>query len=239
MKKYLIFVLFLPLIGTAQLNGLLKKAKEKFPTTAASGSVDIGAGLKEALNKGIEKQVAKLTAADGFYKNDAVKILFPDELLKVDKALRKMGLSSLADDGIRSLNHAAEEAVKEATPIFVGAVKNMSISDAKGILMGNDHAATTYLQGATSMQLYAKFSPVVKQSIGKVGADKIWATIIDRYNSMPFVSKVNPDINDHVTKKALEGVYKMIAVEEIAIRTDLSTRTSPLLKKVFAMQDKK
>ncbi|HEX8268618.1 MAG TPA: DUF4197 domain-containing protein [Flavobacterium sp.] len=238
MKKIFLLLLLVSFAGNAQIKDLIKKAKEKIPTATTNG-VDIGAGLKEALNKGIEKQVTKLTAADGFYKNEAVKILLPDELQKVDKALRKIGLSSLADDGIRSLNRAAEDAVKEATPVFVSAVKSMTISDAKSILMGNDNAATTYLQKTTTTELYSKFSPVVKESIGKVGADKVWASIITKYNGLPLVTKVNPDINDHVTKKALEGVYKMIAVEEVSIRNNLDSRSSELLKKVFALQDKK
>jgi hypothetical protein len=168
-----------------------------------------------------------------------VKILLPDELKKVDKTLRKLGMSKLADDGIRSLNRAAEDAVKESTPIFVSAIKNMSFSDAKTILMGKEDAATGYLKTTTSAALYAKFSPIVQQSIGKVGADKIWSAIIKKYNKLPTVKKVNPDINDYVTNKSLDGVFKMIAVEEKDIRSNLSARTSDVLKKVFAMQDKK
>lgn len=153
--------------------------------------------------------------------------------------MRKIGLKKLADDGIKSLNRAAEDAVKEATPIFVAAVKNMSFNDAKGILMGNESAATDYLKGTTSTDLYAKFSPVIQQSIGKVGADKIWAGIIKKYNNLPGSSKVNPDLTDYVTQRALEGVFKMIAVEEKDIRTNLQARSSDLLKKVFALQDRK
>jgi len=238
-KKILITFLLIPMISNAQFKELLGKAKEKVAaTTGNSPGIDIGAGLKEALNKGVKEQVSKLTAVDGFYKNEAVKILMPEELQKVDKTLRKMGMSKLADDGIRSLNRAAEEAVKESTPIFVDAIKTMSIGDAKQILLGRDNAATVYLQSATTAPLYTKFSPVVKESIGKVGADKIWAQIIEKYNQLPLVSKVNPDITDYVTDKALEGVFTMIAVEEKNIRTDLSSRTSPLLKQVFAIQDK-
>lgn len=239
MKKILILLAFAPLAANAQFDGLLNQAKEKVSTVTGlpTGNTDIAAGLKEALNKGVEKQVNKLTAVDGFYKNEAVKILMPGELQKVDKTLRKVGMGNLADEGIKSLNRAAEDAVKEATPVFVAAIKNMSITDAKNILLGNDDAATGYLKTSTSAELYKKFLPIVQQSIGKVGADKIWNSIISKYNNMPLVSKVNPDINDYVTQKALEGVFKMIAVEEKNIRTDLSARTSPLLKKVFAMQD--
>lgn len=240
MKKLVLFFLLIPVLSFGQLKGLLDKAKEKVSTvTGTNSTVDISAGLKEALNKGITEQVSKLTAVDGFYKNEAVKILMPEELQKVDKALRKIGLSSLADEGIQSLNRAAEVAVKEATPIFVSAIKTMSIKDAKNILVGNDNAATTYLESSTSTALYAKFNPVVKESIGKVGADVVWAKIIEKYNNIPLVSKVNPDINDYVTKKAMDGVFTMIAIEEKDIRTNLNSRTSDLLKKVFALQDKK
>lgn len=238
MKKLLLLLFLVPLAGNAQFNDILKKANEKI-LGVTGGSTDISAGLKEALNKGVTEQVSKLTATDGFLKNKMVKIMMPGDLQKVDKTLRKMGMGSLADDGIKSLNRAAEDAVKEATPIFVAAIKSMSIKDAKNILLGKDNAATSYLETSTSTSLYAKFLPVVKESIGKVGADKIWNGIISKYNGLPLVSKVNPDINDYVTNKAMEGVFKMIAVEEKNIRTDLSSRTSPLLKKVFAMQDKK
>ncbi len=205
----------------------------------SGGNLDISSGLKEALNNGISKQVVKLTATDGFFKNEAVKILLPDELKKVDKALRGIGLSSMADEGLKVLNRAAEDAVKEATPIFVDAITGMSFTDAKNILMGGQNAATTYLQSSTSTALYGKFNPVIKNSFAKVGADKVWTNIISKYNSIPLVKKVNPDLTDYTTNKALEGVFKMVAVEELNIRTKLSSRTSDLLKRVFSMQDKK
>jgi hypothetical protein len=240
MKKVLFLLLILPAISNAQFKDILKKATDKVnAVTKSNSSLDIAAGLKEALNKGVTEQVSKLTATDGFYKNEAVKILMPEELAKVDKTLRKMGMSKLADEGILVLNRAAEDAVKEATPIFVSAIKNITITDAKGILLGNDNAATTYLQSATTTSLYTKFNPVVQQSIGKVGADVIWTKIIQQYNTIPFVSKVNPNLTDYVTNKALDGVFKMITVEEKKIRTDIDARTSDVLKKVFAMQDNK
>ena len=163
----------------------------------------------------------------------------PEELSKVDKTLRKLGMGSLADDGIKALNRAAEDAVKEATPIFVDAIKQMTFNDAKNILMGNESSATTYLQNTTSNALYAKFNPVIKNSFAKVGADKVWTNIITKYNSIPLVKKVNPDLTDYTTNKAMEGVFKMVAVEEKEIRTNLNARSSDLLKKVFALQDKK
>ncbi len=247
MKLRFALLLLLPLLGISQ-NNLLNKIKKEVKNvntddlkkiTSNSNAIDISAGLKEALNKGIEKQVTKLTAKDGSLKNELVKIMLPSELKKVDETLRKFGLGSMADEGLIILNRAAEDAVKESTPIFVEAVKNMSFTDAKKILMGSENEATSYLQTNTSSALYSKFNPVVKNSFSKVGADKIWASIIKKYNTLPMVTKVNPDLTDYTTNKALEGVFKMIAVEEKIIRTDLNSRSTTLLQNVFAIQDKK
>jgi hypothetical protein len=216
----------------------MQQVLNQFPNTQGLG-VDISGGLKEALNNGISKQVTKLTATDGFYKNELVKILLPEELKKVDSGLRRIGFGSLADEGLKAINRAAEDAVKEAAPIFVSAVVNMSFTDAKTILLGNENAATNYLQNSTSTALYGKFNPIIKTSFSKVGADKIWVNIINKYNAIPLVKKVNPDLTDYVTKQAMEGVFIMIAVEEKNIRTNLNARTSFLLQQVFAMQDKK
>jgi len=235
MKKFLLLTMVFSLFGCAEMQQVMNQ----FPQTDGTGFLDISGGLKEALNNGISKQVTKLTATDGFYKNEAVKILLPEELRKVDAGLRSIGLSSLADEGLRVLNRAAEDAVKEATPIFVDAVTSMSFADARGILMGNESAATSYLQNSTSTALYGKFNPVIKNSFTKVGADKVWTNIITKYNSIPLVNKVNPDLTDYVTNQAMNGVFKMVAVEEKNIRTSLSSRTSVLLQRVFAMQDKK
>ena len=143
--------------------------------------------------------------------------------------MRDIGLSSLADDGLRAINRAAEDAVKEATPIFVSAVKDITFTDAKNILLGNDRAATSYLETKTNTALYNKFNPVIQNSFGKVGADQIWTNIINRYNSIPFVNRVNPDLTDYVTNQALKGVYKMIAVEEKNIRNKVSSRNYNLI----------
>lgn len=235
MKKFLVLLLAVCFYGCAEMQQVMNQ----LPQTQGMGGVDIAGGLREALNKGVTNQVTKLTAVDGFYKNQAVKILLPEELRKVDSGLRKIGLSSLADEGLKVLNRAAEDAVKEAAPIFVSAVKNMTFTDAKTILMGSDTSATLYLQNNTSNALYAKFNPVIKNSFSKVGADKVWANIISKYNSIPLITKVNPDLTDYVTKQAMNGVFKMISVEEKLIRTNINSRTSVLLQKVFAMQDKK
>lgn len=237
MKKIIYSLLIVTLtVSCAEMQQVLEQLPQQ---TGVLSQSEIGSGLKEALNNGITKQVSKLTTTDGFFKNEMVKILLPEELQKVDTKLRQLGMSKLADDGLRILNRAAEDAVKEATPIFVDAVKQMTFNDAKNILLGNESSATTYLQTTTSTALYGKFNPVIKSSFAKVGADKIWTQIITKYNSIPLVKKVNPDLTDYTTNKAMEGVFKMIAVEEKDIRTNFSARTSDLLKRVFALQDKK
>ncbi|WP_179333251.1 DUF4197 domain-containing protein [Winogradskyella costae] len=217
----------------------LQQVVDSLPQGASDvlGNADIAAGLREALDTGIEKQVTKLTAEDGFFKNELVKIVLPEELQKVDSALRKIGLSSLADEGLKVLNRAAEDAVSEATPIFVNAVKDITFDDAKNILLGEDDAATSYLTSKTQTDLYDKFKPVINNSFSKVGADQIWSNLITKYNNIPLTNNVNPDLTDYVTQEALKGVYTMIAVEEKEIRTKVSSRGSDLLKKVFAMQD--
>ncbi|MEL0457227.1 DUF4197 domain-containing protein [Flavobacteriaceae bacterium SZ-1-7] len=215
----------------------LQQVVNQLPQGETIGNDQIASGLRQALDFGIDKQVTKLTQTDGFYKNELVKILLPEELQKVDKGLRDIGLSNLADEGLKLLNRAAEDAVKEATPIFVDAVNGITFADAKNILLGNDDAATQYLTSKTEAALYAKFNPVIKNSFSKVGADEIWNNLINKYNSIPFTNDVNPDLTDYVTGEALKGVYTMIAVEEKEIRTKLSSRTTDLLRKVFALQD--
>ena len=210
---------------------------KNLPQVQQTPTVDIASGLREALTTGIDKQVSKLTQKDGFFKNELVRIGLPEDLRKVDKALRKIGLSSLADEGLKALNRAAENAVNEATPVFISAVKDIKFDDAKTILLGNNSAATEYLTTKTETALYQKFNPVIKQSFSKVGADKIWANLINKYNTIPFTKSVNADLTDYVTTEALKGVYKMIAIEEEEIRTKLSSRTTTLLQQVFKLQD--
>ncbi|MFD0863430.1 DUF4197 domain-containing protein [Sungkyunkwania multivorans] len=231
-KKILSLVLVMSLFGCAELQQVVNQLPQ-----GGLSNADIAAGLRQALDFGIDKQVTKLTQKDGFYRNELVKILLPEELQKVDKALRKIGLSSLADEGLKALNRAAEDAVKEATPIFVDAVKDITFDDAKNILLGEQNAATAYLEDRTSQALYDKFHPVIQNSFSKVGADQIWNNLINRYNSLPLVNPVNPDLTDYVTGEALDGVYTMIAVEEKQIRSKVSARTTDLLRKVFALQD--
>tara|TARA_B110000285_G_scaffold111961_1_gene127094 strand:- start:278 stop:991 length:714 start_codon:yes stop_codon:yes gene_type:complete len=234
-KRILILVIAIQFAGCAEL----QKVISQLPNDSVGLSQEqIGNGLRQALDNGIKNQVAKLTSKDGFYRNELVKILLPDELQAVDKGLRKIGLGNLADEGIKVLNRAAEDAVKTATPIFVNAVKEITFADAKNILLGDTNAATTYLQSKTSESLYARFSPVINTSFSKVGADKIWSNLISKYNSIPFIKKVNPDLTGYVTNEALKGVFTMITEEEKGIREKVGLRNTTLLKQVFALQDK-
>ncbi|WP_430467674.1 DUF4197 domain-containing protein [Winogradskyella ouciana] len=232
-KRIFALLIIFNLTACAELQDVINK----LPESGEISNADMAAGLRQALDFGIDKQVTKLIQKDGFYKNELVKILLPEELQKVDDALRAVGLSSLADSGIKALNRAAEDAVMEATPIFVNAVKDITFNDAKNILLGEDDAATEYLTLKTQTQLYNKFKPVINNSFSKVGADQIWTNLITKYNNLPLTNDVNPDLTDYVTSEALEGVYTMIAVEEKEIRNKVSSRTTDLLKKVFALQD--
>jgi hypothetical protein len=233
MRKIFALCFVFTLFSCAELQDIVNA----LPTETGINNDMIGNGLKQALDFGIDKQVTKLTQKDGFYKNQLVKILLPEELQKVDKTLRKVGLGKLADEGIKSLNRAAEDAVKEATPIFIDAVKDLSFADVRNILLGSDNAATQYLEGKTQQALYAKFNPVINNSFAKVGADQIWTNLITKYNNLPLTTNVNADLTDYVTQEALKGVYAMIAVEEKQIRTKTANRTTDLLRKVFALQD--
>jgi len=234
LRKLLVFIFVFNFTACAELQQVVDQLPDGTPGIS---NTDIASGLRQALDLGIDKQVSKLTQKDGFFKNDLVKILLPEELKKVDKALRDIGLSSLADEGLKVLNRAAEDAVGEATPIFVNAVKDITFTDAKNILLGSDNAATQYLTGKTQTALYDKFHPVINKSFHDVGADQIWSNLITKYNTLPFTNDVNTDLTSYVTKEALKGVYTMIAVEEKEIRNKISSRTTDLLKKVFALQD--
>jgi len=195
---------------------------------------DIVSGLKEALSLGAKKSADKLSAADGFFKDAAVKVLMPPEAQKVEKALRSIGAGKLVDDAILSFNRAAEDASKSAAPIFIDAVKNMSIQDALGILKGPDTAATSYLKKATTTNLTNAFKPTFDSSLKKVNATRYWSLVVDKYNSLPTTfNKVNSDLPSYVTQKALSGIFYYVADEEKKIRTNPAARVNDILKKVF------
>lgn len=200
---------------------------------------EIALGLKQALEFGTTFSSERLSARDGFFGNAAVRILFPEEAQKVERTLRSIGLNKLADDVILSINRAAESAAAEARPIFVSAIRQMSFSDASRILLsGQEDAATEYFRRVTSEQLSAKFRPVIESSLNKVGATRYWGDAISRYNQIPLVADINPDLSDYVTRKAIDGLFHEIAQEELRIRTNLAARNTALLQRVFGYADR-
>ncbi|MEO5651099.1 MAG: DUF4197 domain-containing protein [Ginsengibacter sp.] len=219
-----------------ELNGLFKKANSIFSkNTSSSGNLSSGeivSGLKEALALGAEKSGSRLSATDGFFKDAAVKILLPKEVQDVEKKMRMLGMGKLVDNTVLSLNRAAEDASKAAAPIFLSAIKKMTVTDALNILRGTDTAATGYLRKATSPELVASFMPVIEESLKKVDATKYWKDVFGAYNR--FSSKpVDTDINSYVTAKALDGIFHYVAQEEINIRKNPAGRVTDVLKKVF------
>ncbi len=200
---------------------------------SALSTEEIARGLKEALQVGTEKGANKLSAVDGFFKDAAIKILMPAEAQKAEKTLRNLGLGKQVDNAILSMNRAAEDAAKSATPIFINAIKGMSFQDAFAILRGSDNAATNYLKDKTTMSLTEAFRPVIENSLKKVDATKYWNTVFTSYNKLS-PDKVNPDLSAYVSEKALAGIFYQVAQEEQKIRKDPMARTSDLLKKVFS-----
>ncbi|HRG57695.1 MAG TPA: DUF4197 domain-containing protein [Bacteroidia bacterium] len=243
MKK--IFLSALLTISFYSLKAQLKLPSEKINTTIgnAANSVSAGGGtlseseiakgLKEALDVGTKNAVGSVSKADGYLKNPKVKIPFPPDVKKVETSVRKVGMNRQADDFVIALNRAAEDAAKSATPIFADAIKAMTLSDAKSILKGNETAATEYFKGKTSSELASKFKPIVQQSMQKVQVTKYWNPLATKYNQLPMTQKVNPDLEKYVTDKAIEGLFKMIAEEEIKIRKDPAARITDILKSVF------
>ena len=240
MKNILIIcLLLLSTISNAQiLKGLLKKATTLVTENKQGLSQDdIANGLKEALTIGAEKGCVNLSKPDGFFKNAALKILMPPEAQKIENTIRNLGLNQLADDFILSLNRAAEDACNTAAPIFVKAIKDITISDGINILRGNDTAATNYLRTKTQTELVASFSPIIKTSLDKVEATKNWEKIITVYNKIPLVNKkINPDLTAYVAEKSMSGIYTEIASQEKEIRSNPMARTTALLKSVFGQK---
>jgi hypothetical protein len=215
-------------------NALLNDVKNAVGGNPSLSGDDIANGLKEALTLGAQKSANQLSAVDGFFKDAAVKILLPEQAQKVEKTLRGMGMGQLVDNAILSLNRAAEDAAKSAAPIFVNAIKNMSIQDALGILKGTDTAATGYLRKTTSAQLTSTFKPVIDASLQKTDATKYWKDIFETYNKLPTTfKKVDPDLSSYATQKTMNGIFYYVAIEEKKIRKDPAAQVTDLLKKVF------
>lgn len=247
MKKILTPIIFLLASAslTAQndssgnINGMLKKAGSLFGKKSKSGasssglsSSEIVSGLKEALSLGAQKSGDKLSATDGFFKDAAVKILLPEQIRDVESKMRMLGFGKLVDNAELSMNRAAEDASKAAAPIFLDAIKKMTVTDALDILRGSDTAATGYLRKTTSPELTTVFRPVIENSLQKTDANKYWKDVFSAYNK--FTAKpVDTDINSYVTGKALDGLFYYVAQEEIGIRKNPAERVTDVLKSVF------
>lgn len=216
---------------------IMQKVIESAGQTQVS-DLDISNGLKEALNKGIDSGVNYLSAENGFYTSP-YKILLPEEARKVTEKLKVIpGMDKVENEITLKLNRAAEDAVKTAKPIFINAIKQMTFNDVKNILFGDKNAATQFLHRTTYNSLYNEFNPVIVTSLNKFNALDYWSNAVTSYNKIPFVTKMNPKLDDYVTKKALDGVFDMVEKKELDIRNNLASRTTDLLKRVFGLQDK-
>ncbi|HXS54929.1 MAG TPA: DUF4197 domain-containing protein [Hanamia sp.] len=245
MKKWYVFlaIIFISFSLSAQrdssnkLGGLFKKASSMLSKNSASSSNlssdEIVSGLKEALSLGAQKSTDKLSAVDGFFKDAAVKILLPKQVQDIESKMRMLGLGKLVDNAELSMNRAAEDASKSAAPIFLSAIKQMTVTDALKILRGTDTAATGYLRKTTTPQLTSAFMPIIEESLKKTDAARYWNDVFTAYNR--FSSKpVDTNINSYVTGKALDGIFYYVAKEEVNIRQNPAGRVTDILKKVFA-----
>ena len=244
MKRRCVFFAGLWAAGMAsaqmpKFDDLLKEA-QKLPKPAPSaGSVGAGddrtnaAGIKEALAVGTERAVASLSRENGYFGNAAVKILMPPSIQKVADVARQEGYQKQVDEFILSMNRAAEAAAPLASRFFGDAIREMSLDDVRGILTGGDTAATDYFSRKTRDKLYAAFKPVVSQKVGEVGATNAYKNMMSRYESVPLMRSQSVDLDDYVTNKSLDGLFRVVGEEEKKIRTDPVARTTDLLKTVF------
>lgn len=234
MKKFFI-LLFIAILGIQQVDAQFLKNAKKLIDSKNNGLTekDAADGIKEALVNGTGESVKQVSVLNGYWGNPEIKIPFPAEAKEMESKLRTIGMGKKVDEFNESMNRAAEKAASEAKPVFLTAIKEMTVRDAINIVKGTDNAATMYLKNNTSPQLIDKFQPIIKTSLDNVSATKYWSDLITIYNKIPMVKKMNPDLPQYVTQKAIDGLFVMIAKEELKIRKDPVARTSELLKKVF------
>jgi hypothetical protein len=234
MKK-IYFLLIMAIIGMQHIDAQFLKNAKKLLNSDNKGLTekDAADGIKEALVNGTGQSVKLVSVVDGYWANPEIKIPFPPEATEMESKLRAIGMGKKVDEFNESMNRAAEKAANEAKPIFVAAIKGMTVRDAVNIVKGTDNAATLYLKNTTSPELISKFQPIIKTSLDNVNATRYWSDLITAYNKIPLVKKMNPDLTLYVTQKAIDGLFIMIAKEELKIRKDPMARTSELLKKVF------
>ena len=234
MKQILLILLAVNLAATSNSQSILEKAKKTLTKGNSNVSEEeAGLGVKEALNKGIGSAVSFLNKPDAFFKNDLYKVLLPPDAKKMEKTLRDIGMGKMADDAIEAINRGAEDAVGFAAPIFVDAIKQMTVTDALKLVTGGKNSITNFFREKTSAKLKAAFMPVIDKSLEKTNATKYYGDAVNRYNKVPLVKKMNPDLSDHVAEKTLFALFDRIGVEEANIRSNPAARTSDLLKKVF------
>ena len=241
-KIYLsIAVLLIAYTSNAQIKipGVLKQAANSLAQGGAPSQLEIGSALKEALEIGVSAGTDRLSVQNGFLGNAAVKLLFPPEAQKVEKTLRGLGLNKPCDDFIMSMNRAAELAVKEAKPVFISALKQMTLQDATNILLSKEkNTATSYFQRVRSDALIAKFQPIITEALNQTEATRYWSDLSTRYNKIPLVSKVQTDLTAYATQKAMDGLFYEVAQEELKIRSNSGVRKTALLQKVFGYADR-
>jgi len=197
-------------------------------------------GIKEALDMGVNRGVALLNKPDGFFGNETYKLFLPPDAQKVENTLRQLGMGGMVDRAILQINRSAEDAVGSARPIFVDAIKQMTIADAINILKGPDNAATQYFKQKTTDKLVAAFTPIIKGSLEKFSATKYYTDVISTYNNFPTtLKKVNPDLTSYVVDKAVSALFDQVAKEEANIRANPVARTTDILKRVFGWAAKK
>lgn len=202
-------------------------------TGAGLTSSEIASGLKQALEIGISNGSAKASAVDGYFRNPLLKIVFPPEAQKVATTLRQIGFTKQVDQFELSLNRAAEDAAKRAKPVFIKAITSMTIQDAIGILRGDSTAATQYLRRTSGQQLVAEFTPIVDSTLRKNNATRYYTDLVTTYNRLPMVQKVNPNLTEYATNRAVDGLFLLVAQEEKKIRENPVARVTDLLKRVF------
>jgi hypothetical protein len=227
--------------GGFNLEGVITSVGSVLGTATGGGNMTeskASEGLKAALKAGTDMASNNLGSVDGFLANAAVKILFPPEAKKVESTLRSIGMNKVCDDVVVSVNRAAESAVVEAKPIFAAAITSMSIQDAIGILTGGQNSATEYLRKSSGQALMQKFQPIIKSNLDKANATKYWGDVMGAYNNVPFVQKVNPDLTQFVTQKAIDGIFMMVAQEELKIRQNPTARVGSIIQDVFGWADK-
>lgn len=232
-KTIIITAAAILLFGCAEMNTILKDIDTTSTGPAPLTNMEVIKGLKEALSVGTNNSTALTSKLDGFYKNPEIFIPFPPEAIKVKEKIEALGMKSQVDKFVMTMNRSAETASKKAAPIFLNAITSMSIADGFAILRGGDNAATSYLKQKTSGQLRTEFNPVVKSAIDEVEVTKYWNPVISTYNKIPFIDKQNPNLEDYITTKAMDGLFLMIEKEEKQIRKDPLARVSAILKRVF------